>query len=62
MSLKINPFIFKVSMPPKARIDLVSKLADAEYRLAFGTSDKLQLGSICGAFCEARQSIVSAAM
>jgi replication factor C subunit 3/5 len=59
---EIHPFIFKVSMPPKARIDLVSKLADAEYRLAFGTSDKLQLGSICGAFCEARQSIVSAAM
>lgn len=59
---EMHPYIFKVSMPPKARIDLVSKLADAEYRLAFGTSDQLQLGAICGAFCQARQSIVNAAV
>lgn len=59
---EMHPYIFKISMPPKARIDLVSKLADAEYRLAFGTSDQLQLGAICGAFCQARQSIVNAAV
>ena len=49
-------------MPSKTRIDLVEKLADIEYNLAFGTSEKLQLGAVVGAFCEAREGIVAAAV
>ena len=37
-------------MPPQVRIQLVSKMADIEHRLAYGTSDRLQLGALCGAF------------
>jgi replication factor C subunit 3/5 len=59
---ELHPYIFTVSMPAKARIDLVGKLADIEYNLAFGTSDQLQLGAICGAFAEARDCIVESAM
>ena len=37
-------------MPPAVRIELISKMAAIEHRLAYGTSDKLQLGALCGAF------------
>lgn len=37
-------------MPPPVRIELVSKMADIEHRLAYGTNDRLQLGALCGAF------------
>ena len=52
---------FRVGMPPKVRINLVSVLADVENNLAFGTSERLQLGGLIGAFTEARDGIVAAA-
>ena len=39
----------------------MEKLADVEYRLAYGTSEKLQLGSLVGAFMLAKEEIVAAA-
>ncbi len=53
--------MFKIDMPAKDRIHLVDALADVEYRLAFGTSERLQLGSLVGAFTVAREGIVAAA-
>lgn len=47
-------FVFRISMPPSVRIELVRKMADIEHRLAYGTSDRLQLGALCGAFAGAR--------
>jgi replication factor C subunit 3/5 len=58
---QLHPFLFRISMPPKVRIELVAKLAAAEHRLAFGTSERLQLGAVCGAFAEAKEGIVAAA-
>jgi len=49
-------------MPAPVRIQLVDALSDVEHRLAFGTSERLQLGSLVGAFSVARQSIVDAAV
>ena len=40
-------------MPPAVRIQLVRAMADIEHRLAYGTSDRLQLGALCGAFAGA---------
>lgn len=54
-------YVFRISMPPKVRIALLSKMAAIEHRLAFGTSDRLQLGAVCGAFAEAKEGIVAAA-
>lgn len=48
-------------MPPKVRIALLSALASIEHRLAFGTSERLQLGALCGAFAQAKEGIVAAA-
>ena len=43
-------YVFRIGMPPAVRIELISKMAAIEHRLAYGTSDKLQLGALCGAF------------
>ena len=40
-------------MPAAVRIQLVRAMADIEHRLAYGTSDRLQLGALCGAFAGA---------
>lgn len=55
-------WVFKIDMPAKDRIFLVDALADVEHRLAFGTSERLQLGSLVGAFTVAREGIVAAAL
>ena len=57
----IHRWVFKVHIPTVARIELVSALADLEHRLNFGTSEKLQLGSLVSAFAHARTAIIDAA-
>ena len=48
-------------MPQKDRIELVDGMADCEHRLAFATSERLQLGSLIAAFVKARTGIAAAA-
>jgi replication factor C subunit 3/5 len=48
-------------MPAAVRIKLVDAMADVEHRLAYGTSERLQLGSLVGAFTVARDGIVASA-
>ncbi len=48
-------------MPPEVRIELVRSLASVEHRLAFGTSEKLQLGAVVGALAAAKAGIVASA-
>lgn len=58
----LGPLCFRLGgMPQSVRAKLVSALADVEYALAFGVSEKLQLGAVVGAFAEAREAIVKAA-
>lgn len=57
----LHPLVFRVGVPPSVLIPLVKALAAAEHRLAYGTSEKLQLGSIVAAFAVAREGIVAAA-
>lgn len=54
-------WIFQIDMPPTVKIELVDELANLEHRLAFGTNEKLQLGSMVGAFVVAKEGIVAAA-
>ncbi len=54
-------WVFRINMPGPVRIKLVDALADTEHRLAFGTSERLQLGALVGAFSVAREGIVAAA-
>lgn len=58
---ELHPFVFSINMPPPIRIQLINALADIEYRLAFGPSEKLQLGATIAAFTHARIALVAAA-
>ena len=59
---ELHPWCFKVDMPPKARMDLVERLADLEHTLASGSHEHLQLGALVGAFTDCRGQIVGAAV
>ncbi|NXU69137.1 RFC5 factor, partial [Horornis vulcanius] len=50
-----------VDFPPSIRIQLLIKLADIEYRLAAGTSEKIQLSSLIAAFQVVRDLVVAEA-
>nr|XP_020667761.1 replication factor C subunit 5 [Pogona vitticeps] len=58
---EIHLFIHRVDFPPSVRIQLLIKLADIEYRLAAGTSEKIQLGALVGAFQVTRDLIAAEA-
>ncbi|XP_014109190.1 PREDICTED: replication factor C subunit 5 isoform X1 [Pseudopodoces humilis] len=50
-----------VDFPPSIRIQLLIKLADIEYRLAAGTSEKIQLSSLIAAFQVTRDLVAAEA-
>ena len=58
---ELHPLVFGVAMDGMVRAALIEKMSDIEYRLAFGTNEKIQLGALVGAFVEARQQIVAGA-
>ncbi|EDO41130.1 predicted protein [Nematostella vectensis] len=52
-----HSYVHRVDFPAKIRIHLLDKMAEVEYRLASGTSEKIQLGSMIAAFQVARDMI-----
>ncbi|XP_041350244.1 replication factor C subunit 5-like [Gigantopelta aegis] len=54
---EVHQFVHRVDLPVHVRIHLLEKLADVEYRLASGTSEKIQLSSMIAAFQLARNLI-----
>ncbi|CAN0508017.1 unnamed protein product [Discosporangium mesarthrocarpum] len=44
----------EIELPPFVLAHLLDELSNAEYRLAYGASEKLQLGSVVAAFATAR--------
>eukprot|EP00238_Polyblepharides_amylifera_P013555 CAMPEP_0196588198 /NCGR_PEP_ID=MMETSP1081-20130531/59798_1 /TAXON_ID=36882 /ORGANISM="Pyramimonas amylifera, Strain CCMP720" /LENGTH=358 /DNA_ID=CAMNT_0041910623 /DNA_START=44 /DNA_END=1120 /DNA_ORIENTATION=- len=58
---ELTPWVFRMNIPTAVRIEVVDALSDLEHRLNFGTSEKLQLGSLVAAFTHARVEIVKAA-
>jgi len=53
-------FSASMSLLPSAKAQLFDKLADVEYRLAFGTSDKLQTASLVAAYHAVRITLKAA--
>ena len=51
--------VLQVQMPSKAMIFLLDKLSDIEHHLSYGASEKLQLGSLVGAFQIAKEICAS---
>ena len=59
---ELHPWVFRVeALPTRVRVDLIDKLSDVEHRLAYGTSERLQLGALVAAFVMAREGVVAAA-
>ncbi|XP_072272055.1 replication factor C subunit 5 isoform X1 [Pyxicephalus adspersus] len=58
---EIHLYVHRVDFPPSIRMHLLTKMADIEYRLASGTSEKIQLGSLIAAFQVTRDLIVAEA-
>jgi replication factor C subunit 3/5 len=54
-------YVLTIKFPGPVQAKLLSSLADIEYRLSFGTSDKLQQAAVVGAFAEARAGMERAA-
>lgn len=56
-----HEYVCRTSMPPRVLAMLLDRLADIEYRLAFGTNEKLQLAALVGIFHIAKEQIISIA-
>ena len=55
----ITPFISRMALPSHIKIHLYKELADLQYRLSFGTSEKIQLGSFIGIWRAAAEMAVA---
>jgi len=53
----MHMYLSHIDLHDEVLIDLYSKLAEIEYRLTKGSSDKIQLGALVAAFQMARNSI-----
>ncbi|KAK9391600.1 replication factor C subunit 5 [Crotalus adamanteus] len=58
---EIHLFVHRVDFPTSVRMQLLIKMADVEHRLAAGTNEKIQLGSLVAAFQVTRDLIAAEA-
>lgn len=58
---EVHTFVHRIDFPQNVRITLLDKLAEAEYRLASGTSEKIQLSGLISAFQCVRDTIAAEA-
>lgn len=54
---EVHKYMEKIDFPPNVAIFLLKEIAEIEYRLTIGTSEKLQLGALVGLFYEARSKV-----
>jgi replication factor C subunit 3/5 len=59
--MEVHTFVHRIDFPRAVRITLLDKLAEAEYRLSAGTSEKLQLSGLIAAFQCVRDTVAAEA-
>ena len=57
---ELHALLLRSSLPDSALKYLLDKLSDIEHRLAFGTTNQLELQSLIGSFILARELITNA--
>ncbi|XP_076369454.1 replication factor C subunit RfC3 isoform X2 [Tachypleus tridentatus] len=57
---QVHLYVHRIEFPVQVKLQLLEKLADIEYRLASGTSEKIQLSSLISAFQVARDLVTQA--
>jgi len=58
----VHAYVHRIDFPLHVRIQLLEKMADTEYRLASGTSEKIQLGAFISTFQKARDLVAKEAV
>ncbi|KAL5015973.1 hypothetical protein ScPMuIL_005562 [Solemya velum] len=58
---EVHQYVHRIDLPIHVKIHLLEKMADVEYRLSAGTSEKIQLSSMISAFQLARDLIAKEA-
>ena len=58
---EVHTFVHRIDFPQPVRFTLLHKLAEAEYRLAAGTSEKIQLSGLIAAFQCVRDTVAAEA-
>ncbi|CAB4036625.1 replication factor C subunit 5 isoform X1 [Paramuricea clavata] len=56
---EVHIYVHRVDFPATVRMHLLDKMANIEHRLASGTSEKIQLGSLLAAFQVARDMVTN---
>ena len=56
---EIHSFVHKIDFPTDIRIHLLEKMADIEDRLAAGTNENIQTGSLIAAFQQAKNMVAA---
>jgi replication factor C subunit 3/5 len=56
---EVHLYLLRLKISQELRMALLDKLAEAEYRLASGTSEKLNLGAMVGAFQIAKEQMAA---
>ncbi|XP_013780041.1 replication factor C subunit 5-like [Limulus polyphemus] len=57
---QIHLYVHRIEFPVQVKLQLLEKMSDIEYRLASGTSEKIQLSSLIAAFQVARDLVTQA--
>ncbi|XP_059146697.1 replication factor C subunit 5-like [Physella acuta] len=58
---EVHSYVHRIDLPLHIRMQLLEKMADVEYRLAVGTSEKIQLSSLIATFQIARDLLAKEA-
>jgi len=56
---EIHSYVHKIDFPTDIRIHLLDKMADIEERLASGTNENIQTGSLVAAFQQAKNMVAA---
>jgi replication factor C subunit 3/5 len=55
----VHAYVLKLKISEEVQMFLLEKMADIEYALSVGTSEKLQLSALIGAFQIAKETIAN---
>ena len=58
---EVHSFVHRIDFPGDVRMTLLDKLAEAEYRLCAGTSEKIQLSGLIASFQCVRDTVAAQA-
>ena len=59
---EVHLLVHRIDFPSKVKVGIVEKLAEIEYRLSFGSSEKLQTTAMIACFNSAKDPVIEMAV